>query len=53
MFFEKKIHKRQKNMCGTFKKVTKKQEKPSIFLFITIKNIYKQKHFLDNNINIS
>lgn len=40
-------------MCGTFKKVTKKQEKPSIFLFITIKNIYKQKYFLDNKINIS
>ena len=36
-------------MCGTFKKVTKKQEKPSIFLFITIKNIYKQKHFLYND----
>lgn len=40
-------------MCETFKKVTKKQEKPSILLFITIKNIYKQKYFLDNNINIS
>ena len=40
-------------MCGNFEKATKKQEKTSIFLFITIKNIYKQKHFLDNNINIS
>ena len=40
-------------MCETFKKVTKKQEKPSILLFITIKNIYKQKYFLDNDINIS
>ena len=40
-------------MGGSFEKTTKKQEKPSIFLFITIKNIYKQKYFLDNNINIS
>lgn len=40
-------------MGGNYKKTTKKQEKPSTFLFITIKNIYKQKHFLDNNINIS
>ena len=40
-------------MGGSFKKVTKKQEKPSIFLFIIIKNIYKQKYFLDNIINIS
>ena len=39
-------------MGESFEKTTKKQEKPSIFLFITIKNIYKQKYFLDNNINI-
>lgn len=47
------MYNKKKVSRNVVEKITKKQEKPSINLFITIKNIYKQKHFLDNKINIS
>ena len=47
------MHNKKKTNGNIVEKITKKQEKPSANLFITIKNIYKQKHFLDNKVNIS
>ena len=42
-----------RKLTGILLKITKKQEKPSINLVYNNKILYKQKHFLDNKINIS